>query len=401
MAAITWQNINGPSLAEASRPLEAAQRGVASMFSGFEDILKRREATQTANWDQTKLNNTNALLSAVQGAKTPEEYAAMEAGLREQMAGYGAQVDAAAGRNALDGRLATLQQRAKTGWEFENASLDQKQAPVRDELMAAIGRRDFLTANILKSGNPELRNMAAIEKAQMDAARTQTVEGYADATEAQNALKRPLEIDKLNSDLLTAKTSRAASEAQTAAALRNSEVAAAALEDRRKANEAALRQASNTAALKDTMYQDGVYSNNDTPELIKLMTDSGIGHDVGERNAIIKRLTELQAKGIDVETQDANGKTVKTTVPLSKSAVKAALLGADDEWFNSYNQGWANNIENSLKKAMQTPRIDTIDGKPRVKSDAVDGYLLYQELLRNNIEDPVAATTKGSKPSKR
>ena len=401
MAAITWQNINGPSLAEASRPLEAAQRGVASMFSGFEDILKRREATQTANWDQTKLNNTNALLSAVQGAKTPEEYAAMEAGLREQMAGYGAQVDAAAGRNALDGRLATLQQRAKTGWEFENASLDQKQAPVRDELMAAIGRRDFLTANILKSGNPELRNMAAIEKAQMDAARTQTVEGYADATEAQNALKRPLEIDKLNSDLLTAKTSRAASEAQTAAALRNSEVAAAALEDRRKANEAALRQASNTAALKDTMYQDGVYSNNDTPELIKLMTDSGIGHDVGERNAIIKRLTELQAKGIDVETQDANGKTVKTTVPLSKSAVKAALLGADDEWFNSYNQGWANNIENSLKKAMQTPRIDKIDGKPFVKSDAVDGYLLYQELLRNSIEDPVAATTKGSKPSKR
>ena len=178
--AIRWDNVSGPSVAQAASSLGDAQKTFSGMFSGIDDILKKREAMETANWDQGKLNNTNAFLNATQEAKTPEEFAAREAMLREQLKGYGAQIDPMAARAALDGRMSTLQQRAKAEWEFQNAQTDQKEAPIRDEALAAIARRDFLTANIIKSGNPGMRNMAAIEQAQATAARNQTVEGNQD-----------------------------------------------------------------------------------------------------------------------------------------------------------------------------------------------------------------------------
>lgn len=118
MAAITWQNINGPSVAQAASPLGDAQKTLSGMFSGFEDILTKRAAVENANWDQTKVNNTNAFLAATQEAKTPEEFAAREAMLREQLKSYGAQVDPAAARAALDGRTALLQQRSLANQQY-------------------------------------------------------------------------------------------------------------------------------------------------------------------------------------------------------------------------------------------------------------------------------------------
>ena len=84
---ITWQTVTGPSLAEASRPMEAASSSFNDAFSGLDNILKQRQAIETGNWDQTKLNNTNALLGAVQEPKTPEEFAAKAAHLRQMLTG--------------------------------------------------------------------------------------------------------------------------------------------------------------------------------------------------------------------------------------------------------------------------------------------------------------------------
>ena len=87
MAAITWQNINGPSLAEATRPMEAASRSFTGAFDGLANVLKQREATNAANWDQAKVNNTNALLGAVQEPKTPEEFARLRGKSVEEIVG--------------------------------------------------------------------------------------------------------------------------------------------------------------------------------------------------------------------------------------------------------------------------------------------------------------------------
>ena len=215
MAAITWQNINGPSLAGAAAPLSGAQDSFKDMFGSFENILKQRLATETANWDQGKLNNTNALLSAVQGAKTPEEYAVLEAGLREQMAGYGAQVDATAARSAMDVRMGTLQQRAKQAGEFADWTTDREQAPVRDELMAAVNRNDPLTANIIKSGNPQLRNMAAIEAAQAAVQRQATSDGYAQSDQRMQEALHPGALALQTAQVEASKAATAAKAADT------------------------------------------------------------------------------------------------------------------------------------------------------------------------------------------
>ena len=185
MAAITWQNINGPSLAEASRPMEAASRSFNDAFSGLGDILKQRQAIETGKWEQTKLNNTNALLGAVQEAKTPEEFASREAVLRQQLAGYGAQVDPVAVRAAMDGRMATLQQRAVAGMDYQNKVTDNREAPIRDSIASLTSQGRFPEAKALLEQHT-LRNEAALYDANRQGERRVLTEKQADTTFGNN-----------------------------------------------------------------------------------------------------------------------------------------------------------------------------------------------------------------------
>ena len=199
MGIITWQNINGPSLAEATRPMEVAQRSFENVFGGLGEVIKKREVTDAANWDQTKINNTNALLNASQEARTPEEFAAREAQLRQQLLGYGAQVDPVAVRAALDGRMATLQQRAVAGIDYQNKVTDNREAPIRDSIAALTSQGKFTEANALLEQHT-LRNEAALYDANRLGERRVVTERQADqkfgfdvAQEADRAKMAPLE----------------------------------------------------------------------------------------------------------------------------------------------------------------------------------------------------------------
>lgn len=127
---ITWQNVAAPNFSDAFRGMATAQQGFDTAFTGLGDLIKKREATEAANYEQGKVNNTNAFLASVQEAKTPEEFAAREAALRTQLAGYGSQVDAAAARSALDGRLGTLQQRSVANQQFTDQQVDVAGRPI-------------------------------------------------------------------------------------------------------------------------------------------------------------------------------------------------------------------------------------------------------------------------------
>ena len=182
---ITWQTVNGPSLAEASRPMEAASRSFNEAFGGLDNVLKQRQAIETGNWDQTKLNNTNALLGAVQEAKTPEEFASREAVLRQQLAGYGAQVDPVAVRAAMDGRMATLQQRAVAGMDYQNKVTDNREAPIRDSIASLTSQGRFPEAKALLEQHT-LRNEAALYDANRQGERRVLTEKQADTTFGNN-----------------------------------------------------------------------------------------------------------------------------------------------------------------------------------------------------------------------
>ncbi len=75
---ITWRNVVGPSLADASRPMELARQSFDGAFSGLDKMLKERQELahqQILRQDQQKLLGVQEMLA---GAATPEQLAAIQ-----------------------------------------------------------------------------------------------------------------------------------------------------------------------------------------------------------------------------------------------------------------------------------------------------------------------------------
>ena len=76
---ITWQNVNGRSLAEASIPLEAASK---TILGGFDRLSKAAEGygqLQQTIQNQEEEANVQNFMERLQRARTPEEVAALQA----------------------------------------------------------------------------------------------------------------------------------------------------------------------------------------------------------------------------------------------------------------------------------------------------------------------------------
>lgn len=137
---ITWQNVNGPNLAEALRPLQAAQNSFNGAFAGLGDILKERTAIEAANAVQLKQNNTQAFLDQVaQLGQTPEKLqAALQSGQINQLrSSFGNEIDKAATRGAGEALLADRYKQVQAATEFGNAMLNEKTAPIMDRFKSA------------------------------------------------------------------------------------------------------------------------------------------------------------------------------------------------------------------------------------------------------------------------
>ena len=164
---ITWRTVNGPSLAEASRPLAIAGMTINDGFNSFNNILKQQETVDKANWQQQKENNLNQFMNTIYAAKGPDEFKRMQDSgeLTQMLSGFGAQIDQAAARSAMDTRLGTLQTREKQGVEYNNFMTDEKQRPIVQSILseAALGNKD--AALKLMADNPDLRLPADLTKA--------------------------------------------------------------------------------------------------------------------------------------------------------------------------------------------------------------------------------------------
>ena len=164
---ITWRTVNGPSLAEASRPLAIAGMTINDGFNSFNNILKQQETVDKANWQQQKENNLNQFMNTIYAAKGPDEFKRMQDSgeLTQMLSGFGAQIDQAAARSAMDTRLGTLQTREKQGVEYNNFMTDEKQRPIVQSILseAALGNKE--NALKLMAANPDLRLPADLTKA--------------------------------------------------------------------------------------------------------------------------------------------------------------------------------------------------------------------------------------------
>lgn len=136
--AITWRNIDAPHVGGAASLFQQAGQSLNNGFQGLQDVLKQYQGQEKANWDAAKEQNTQAFLDRLSQAKTPEEMAALQASgeLDRLKAGFGAQVDRTAVRNALDTRGDFLRQQATNKMTYDNQAQDNADAPIRDRFLA-------------------------------------------------------------------------------------------------------------------------------------------------------------------------------------------------------------------------------------------------------------------------
>ena len=169
MGAITWRNVDTPSFGDSNRLSFLGQQTVNQGFDKFNEI------------------NTNAYMDALAEAKTPEEFQAKQAFLAQMRQGFGAQGDATAMRAAEDSRLALLQGRATAQYAFDNAKVDQAEAPIRDAVASLTARGE----------NQAARSMAAmLTRKQGEAQQAITNQENQDTQRAQQNIKFGFDLEK-------------------------------------------------------------------------------------------------------------------------------------------------------------------------------------------------------------
>lgn len=255
---ITWQNIAAPSFADASRGLALAQQGINSGFDSFNNVIKQQTDVENANWEQVKRNNTDAFMSRLLQAQGAEGFKALQDSgeLQRMLAANGAQIDQAAARTAMDGRMATLQQRDLAGMQYQKAVEENAQDPVVRQIQM-LSLKDPAAAQALLDQNPNLRR--GFEVAQGIDTRQQVIKDrvwnekkqqWETAEEAQRVVLRPLEVAAKQAGIESSRASTAASRASTAVSGLNLERL------RREATDSdEVRRLDNTLAVAQQQYQ--------------------------------------------------------------------------------------------------------------------------------------------------
>jgi hypothetical protein len=403
---ITWQNIAAPSFADASRAMALAQQSITGAFDGLKTAVTDNEAFNKELWKRQDQEATQDALGKIYQAQSLDQFNALnQSGVLDQAtAANGARIDRAAVNALRDGRVGTLQQREKQGWEFANAALDQKEAPVVDQVKGLLAQGDLVGAKPLIAGLSArgqanmLGALDARERLLIERARGDTEFGWKGADEAQKQAKRPLEIKKLEDDLLNGPSTRAAQAAQIR--LANEQIlTSAANRDRIEAEAEKARDLKKLgAALDGNIYKEGVYKDADSVDIAKLMKDTGAGGDSpadnDQRRKVLERINKLAQTGVELTQAGPDGKPIKTVVPLPLGAVKAALLGSSDSTL-SWNEGYADSFEDNLKKRLQAVyNKPGADGKPMAANKAADDYQNFLAIMRGTAEIAPTPSTK-------
>jgi hypothetical protein len=142
---ITWQNINAPSLGEPGRTLAGAGQAINDAFTPLREQLKAYQTNEAQNYEVGKTNNTEAFMAQLTSRyKTPEALAAAQASgeLEALRTSFGAQIDQARTREALDTRGGVLQQRDLTKRAYDNQVIEDTIRPQMQAALAVIQTGD-------------------------------------------------------------------------------------------------------------------------------------------------------------------------------------------------------------------------------------------------------------------
>jgi hypothetical protein len=417
---ITWQTINAPSFGEANRLMGLAQQSILGAFDNGKTALADTDKFNQELWKRQDQDATQDALGKVYQAQTVDQMNALnQSGVLDQAtAANGARIDRAAVNALRDGRVGTLQQREKQAWEFANAVLDQKEAPVVDQVKGLLAQGDLAGAKPLIAGlsaRGQANMLTALDQKErqlVERARGDTEFGWKGAEEAFKQQQRPLALaieqgkvdniplqqDQLRAQINSSNASAAASNESVLTSRANRERL------KNEADQAVERQRLATA-LEGNIYAEGVYKDSNTVDLAKIMKDfefaSKNNDTAAIRSDVTSRLNRLAREGIKVKGPDGKEETI--SIPLG--TVKASLLASNgDYWLDG---SYGDKFEKELRARLQGVRPSTapagMNANPRMRlpvpaastqgaeNPALNDWLAFKNITRSSAEVAPAA----------
>lgn len=157
---ITWQNVNGRSLAEASAPLQAASQAILGGFDRLAGVADGYGKLQQTLLDKQEETNVQGFLERLQRAQSPDEVAKLQAsGELEALRSTLRPGSLARVRGAEDARIASLMQQTTAKNTFANSQADFAAEPIRQAYRVAVLNRDEATQKAIRDANPNLRGL--------------------------------------------------------------------------------------------------------------------------------------------------------------------------------------------------------------------------------------------------
>lgn len=157
---ITWQNVNGRSLAEASAPLQAASQAILGGFDRLAGVADGYGKLQQTLLDKQEETNVQGFLERLQRAQSPDEVAKLQAsGELEALRSTLRPGSLARVRGEEDARIASLMQQTTAKNTFANSQADFAAEPIRQAYRVAVLNRDEATQKAIREANPNLRGL--------------------------------------------------------------------------------------------------------------------------------------------------------------------------------------------------------------------------------------------------
>lgn len=321
---ITWKSIVGPSLADASRPLLAAQQSFNGSFDVLNNVLKQRQ--EAASLAQTRQEEAakQGYLNDLFAVDNVDALAQQRQTFQERLKGLTPEQQAAV-RGQFDQRVSALREQTLAANEYRNKMQLQEFSPQLDRIRAEIarGNEEGVAGDI--AALPErfraelFKSVDERGQTELKRANDATQFGWSEAEAQRKEAEHPL-------TLAAKRASINAAEQQILASKDAMETNRYQLEQLKLTNQQKQDEARYTAMLRGTPFEQGTL---DTVEGLKTFTDwaeKNIKNET-QRNDIIYNVSQLSAN---------------SKVPIAVAEVIRAVGGSgEDNPLSVFIPGWS------------------------------------------------------------
>jgi hypothetical protein len=403
---ITWHNVGGVSLADAVRPMDAAQRSFNGAFDGLQGVIKDRENVDAANVVNQRNNNTQSYLDKVaELGRTPAQLQASiaDGSINKLRESFGPNIDHAATRGAAESLLDQRYKQVQAANEYADKTLTREQRPIHDEILTKAFAGDIKGSMELLAKNPGLMGSPEIQRKVSEYKEILKKQGQDDTRFKWDGERHTWDGQKAKKDLLVAdaqiRSSDASADASRANAATQRYNVIASKEDRVQARlDNQYKLASETLG-KDTaggnMYAGGTVDTTDGASAVSKYINETFKDD-DHSNQLRSAAAKISGERFDLKGPDGkpvmgpDGKPLKIGIPVGVM-IDAVNATKNVKWYNFGQRG--DTVSDYVKERMAND--------PKIMEDAIAKMSIHAVNLKRFAKAAAAtpATLTNPPPS--